>query len=206
MKSYKILLSISFSFFRFIAHLSLVCDPGSSSYSRTSSQNFAFASSPPTLGAWLSQQIFQPCYCVWVVNIYTCPLCFWPLRAGGHENISFLSCREFPINSNASFLKKIHSQKPDEIFIAFSSLSTWFKYFSGYFSFSHPVFPGLLKKINFPLIKKKSFSWQKIWKDQKNIKGKKNSLHFNSLKHLFSTFWDIWSQFVGLPFFLFLHF
>lgn len=51
--------SISFSFSRFIAHLSLVYDPGSSSSSRKSSQNFAFASSPPTLGAWLNQKKFS---------------------------------------------------------------------------------------------------------------------------------------------------
>ena len=64
--------------------------------------------------------------------------------------------------------KKIHSREPDKVFPAYQPDSNILE---GYFTFTHPVFPGLLK-IDFPLVKNKSFSWQKIWKDQKSIMRK----------------------------------
>lgn len=56
-------------------------------------------------------------------------------------------------------LKKIHSQKPDKIFTAFSSLSTCF-------TFSHPVFPGLFK-IDLPQFKRSHLHGRKLGKIRK---------------------------------------
>lgn len=109
------------------------------------SWEFVLASPPPTGGldetASFPTLPFAP---VSRLLRYMPALCVAVLLQVPEGTKILTSVRKFSSNSNTSF-KKIHSQKPDKIFTAFSSLSTWFKYLRGYFTFAHPVFPGWFK-------------------------------------------------------------
>lgn len=108
---------------------------------------------------WVSK-IFNLAICtrVRVVNIHIPALCAAGFQLPeGMKILTSAHAENLLLTPMLHFLK-IHSQKSDNIFTAFSSLATWFKYLRGYFTFSCSVFPGLFK-IDFAMIKNKSFSW-----------------------------------------------